>query len=146
MVLTNIAIVAALAAVTYLILFRRHTRLRETGRPGARDRAKPNPAPARTIVPVRPEEPTMCTHAVSIEVGGRPCAAARALHDKRFLSDEAPPLPLKECDAGECRCRYEHHSDRRKEEDRRLPFAIDADFVKEDGLKDRRQSSDRRRR
>ncbi len=142
----NIAIVAALAAVTYLVLFRRHTRLRQAGRLDARDRARPKQSSTRTIVPVEQPEPRMCTHAVSIEVGRRPCEAARELHDKRFLSAEAPPLPLKDCDAEACECRYEHHADRRKEEDRRLPFAIDADFVKENGLKDRRESNDRRRR
>ena len=53
-------------------------------------------------------------HAVTIATGPRACAAARALRDQRFLSREAPPLPLKNCDSGECTCRYEHYDDRRK--------------------------------
>jgi hypothetical protein len=32
----------------------------------------------------------------------------------RYLSREAPPLPLKDCTSPECTCRYEHHEDRRK--------------------------------
>ena len=53
-------------------------------------------------------------HAVSIATGPRCCAAARELRGQRFLSREAPPLPLKACDRADCTCRYEHHSDRRK--------------------------------
>jgi hypothetical protein len=146
MALSNIAIIVALAVVTYLVLFRRHTRLREPGRLGARGRNKPKSAPARTIVPVKQPPSRMCTHAVSIEVGRRPCEAAQAMRDRRFLSAEAPPLPLKDCDADACQCRYQHHEDRRKADDRRLPFAIDADFGEKKGLRDRRKSSDRRRR
>ena len=53
-------------------------------------------------------------HAVSIAPGPRACDAADKLRDRRFLSREAPPLPLKKCDSAECTCRYEHHDDRRK--------------------------------
>jgi hypothetical protein len=31
----------------------------------------------------------------------------------RFLSSEAPALPLAGCDARACTCRYRHHEDRR---------------------------------
>ncbi|HET7203183.1 MAG TPA: hypothetical protein VFI92_07410 [Steroidobacteraceae bacterium] len=53
-------------------------------------------------------------HAVSIATGPRCCAAARALRGERFLSREAPKLPLKECDRDDCACRYEHYQDRRQ--------------------------------
>jgi len=53
-------------------------------------------------------------HAVSIVPGPRACAAARDLAQRRLLSREAPPLPLKDCDRTACQCRYEHHEDRRK--------------------------------
>jgi hypothetical protein len=36
------------------------------------------------------------------------------LRGQRFLSREAPQLPLKACDREDCTCRYEHHQDRRK--------------------------------
>lgn len=52
-------------------------------------------------------------HAVSIAPGPRACAAAQGLRGKRFLSREAPALPLKNCSSGECTCHYEHHDDRR---------------------------------
>src|SRR6202171_1973880 len=67
-------------------------------------------------------------HAVSIAAGPVACPAAEALRHKRFLSDEAPPLPLPECASPwRCKCIYRHHSDRRatlrrRETDRsRLP-------------------------
>jgi hypothetical protein len=53
-------------------------------------------------------------HAVSIAPGTRCCAEARELHGQRFLSREAPKLPLASCDRTDCTCRYEHHQDRRK--------------------------------
>lgn len=44
------------------------------------------------------------------------CLAARRREDERFLCDEAPPLPLADCDrAADCRCSYRHFSDRRHE-------------------------------
>ena len=52
-------------------------------------------------------------HAVSVSGSSRCCQAAKELTEVRFLSGEAPKLPLKECDAPHCECRYVHHDDRR---------------------------------
>src|SRR3981189_1697712 len=53
-------------------------------------------------------------HAVSVVGGPRACPAAEGLRDKRFLSDEAPRLPLPECSSPwRCKCVYRHHPDRR---------------------------------
>jgi hypothetical protein len=52
-------------------------------------------------------------HAVSIVLGANACDAAKAFAGTRFLSREAPRLPLKECDNPDCSCRYQHHDDRR---------------------------------
>jgi len=41
------------------------------------------------------------------------CAAVLACKGKRFLSAEAPRLPLPECDARRCDCKYRHFADRR---------------------------------
>ncbi len=35
------------------------------------------------------------------------------LQGQRFLSREAPPLPLKNCPNGNCECLYQHYDDRR---------------------------------
>lgn len=53
-------------------------------------------------------------HAVSIISTGGSCEAARALKGQRFLSADAPRLPLMECtSAAACPCRYRKHPDRR---------------------------------
>ena len=51
---------------------------------------------------------------LAIAPGRLACAEARALLDQRFLSRDAPPLPLKNCGTPQCECRYEHYDDRRK--------------------------------
>lgn len=69
-------------------------------------------------VPVRSHRAPNPYHAVSISAGLFVCSEARKLEGVRFLSREAPELPFKNCDSEQCRCRYQHHTDRR-EGDRR---------------------------
>lgn len=57
-------------------------------------------------------------HAVSIRPGRYACGAVLQLQGVRFLSADAPKLPLPGCNASTCNCRYQHHEDRR-EADRR---------------------------
>ena len=53
-------------------------------------------------------------HAVEIRCTRYACDAARAAAGKRFLSLEAPFLPLPECDrSANCECVYRHRNDRR---------------------------------
>jgi hypothetical protein len=53
-------------------------------------------------------------HAVSIVTTNASCHTARAMRSIRFLSHEAPRLPLPECGAGSsCPCGYRHYDDRR---------------------------------
>jgi hypothetical protein len=53
-------------------------------------------------------------HAVSIRHSGRCCQAVTRLEDQRFLSTEAPRLPVEGCTSPrQCNCRYQHHTDRR---------------------------------
>jgi len=52
-------------------------------------------------------------HAVSVIPGPSCCAAAKAIEGRRFLSKDAPVLPLKGCDRSQCACHYQHHQDRR---------------------------------
>ena len=65
--------------------------------------------------PVLTERPRIVNHfhAVSIAPGSNACDAAKARAGRRFLSREAPRLPLAECSCTDCRCRYLHHDDRR---------------------------------
>ena len=62
-------------------------------------------------------------HSVSIIFSKNACAAAEDLSGRRFLATTAPTLPLPECDADDCTCRFEHHEDRRSGKDRRNPFS-----------------------
>jgi hypothetical protein len=61
-----------------------------------------------------PRRPPSRFHAVTVVAGPKSCAAARTLRDQRFLSREAPSLPLKGCNCLQCDCHYEHYEDRRK--------------------------------
>jgi hypothetical protein len=53
-------------------------------------------------------------HAVSVVTGRWCCDAARGIIGTRFLSREAPRLPLANCSGPDgCSCSYRHHMDRR---------------------------------
>ena len=77
--------------------------------------------------PALPKKPVNLHHAVSIAPGPRACAAAHDLVRRRFLSREAPSLPLMDCNRTDCQCRYEHHEDRRKGPRRARDFAVSVD-------------------
>lgn len=61
--------------------------------------------------------------AVAMQYSENSCNAAKAMTGRRFLATEAPELPLKECDFPDCRCTFDHFSDRRSKSNRRAPFA-----------------------
>jgi hypothetical protein len=53
-------------------------------------------------------------HAVGISTGASCCRASVFLRETRFLSSQAPPLPLQGCTLPKsCVCKYRHFSDRR---------------------------------
>jgi hypothetical protein len=53
-------------------------------------------------------------NSVSIVCTSASCAAARALKGQRYLSADAPRLPLTDCTSpGACPCVYRKHPDRR---------------------------------
>jgi hypothetical protein len=53
-------------------------------------------------------------HAVSVKPGQPACEVAISGKTRRWLSKEAPMLPLPGCTQPErCRCTYQHHADRR---------------------------------
>jgi hypothetical protein len=65
-------------------------------------------------------------HAVEIIPARFACPEVRALGKRRFLSREAPRLPIPDCSTPwRCECVYRHHSDRRagprRAEERGLP-------------------------
>ena len=53
-------------------------------------------------------------HAVEIRCAKDACRAAKDTRGERYLSAEAPLLPLDQCDRRDrCRCGYKHYEDRR---------------------------------
>ena len=53
-------------------------------------------------------------HAVEIRCTKNACQAAKDTRGERYLSAEAPLLPLDQCDGPDrCQCRYQHYRDRR---------------------------------
>jgi hypothetical protein len=64
-------------------------------------------------------------HAVSIRCAGNACGAAKNLRDARFLSLDAPNLPLADCtNNSRCKCRYRHYGDRRIDLRRDVDFGL----------------------
>lgn len=53
-------------------------------------------------------------HAVSVVIGPSSCETARGLPAIRYLSRDAPRLPLPDCmSPASCACSYKHYVDRR---------------------------------
>lgn len=82
--------------------------------------------------------------AVSVHPSPAGCQAAKALKSKRFLSDEAPRLPLEGCEAAVCHCIYHHHSDRRSGNRDRRALGGDRFSPLSDSNANRRSSAGRR--
>src|SRR3984885_15746908 len=77
-------------------------------------RPAPKTSEARTSRPVERSKAVKkeAWHSVSIIRGRQACAAVVELNGRKWLSAEAPHLPVKGCDATHCECRYRHHADR----------------------------------
>lgn len=79
--------------------------------------------------------------AVRIHTRKDSCEKAHSLEGKAFLCSQAPMIPLPECDKSvNCRCVYEHISDRRTDARRDSDVGLMGQRVEVD----RRNSSDRR--
>ena len=83
-------------------------------------------------------------HSVSIGPAKNGCTSAKRHVNQRFLAREAPRLPLPDCDALVCHCRYSHFDDRR-EEDRRNSHALRRGLSSGPSNTEYRSGSDRRR-
>ncbi len=68
----------------------------------------------------KPQTTAQRWHAVSVKPGAGACDAAIAGKSNRWLSREAPLMPLPGCTRPDtCRCTYQHHEDRRAGDGRR---------------------------
>jgi len=100
--------ILAILILLLLLIFVRRPKDKETKRPVKRR--------------VEPKAPDTRFHAVSLRSLPSACDAAKALEGERYLSNAAPVIPLADCDAATCKCRYVHHDDRRASDDRRNPY------------------------
>jgi hypothetical protein len=82
---------------------------------------------------------------VSIKLCAHACDAAKELEKHRFLSREAPLLPLADCNQLNCACKYVHHNDRRDvNEDRRHAYSMKTELYDTTGNENRRDKKERR--
>lgn len=75
------------------------------------------------------------------------CDAANAHNERRFLTSEAPKIPLAQCsDPALCHCKYRNIDDRRTRDDRRdIVGVLSKDMPVGDQRSNRRAGRDRRR-
>ena len=80
--------------------------------------------------------------------GDNACHAAEDLQDELFLDGEhnTPKLPLEECtNISACDCKYDHHGDRRGDEDDRRLHTLQTElYPVAEGTEKRRQKRGRR--
>jgi hypothetical protein len=102
-------------------------------------REEPPPAKAPRAAPPTTEPPTAAQNkpppprkrsyfGASLNPGPNACDAAQALSGKRYLANEAPKLPLPDCNAATCKCQIVPLSDRRSGHDRRDSFTPYGDY------------------
>ncbi len=95
----------------------------------------------KSVLSTSLKPPTKRFHGVSIRPTSGACRHVQAIAGKRFLPNEAPSLPLANCDVAYCGCRYEHHRDRRAQIDRRHAHI---DIETQGSGKEHRETADRR--
>jgi hypothetical protein len=79
-------------------------------------------------------------HAVTVKYRKDACDAVHQLEAKKFLAKEAPRLPLPNCTAKTCGCRFVHYDDRRDEERREEIQRAQTDSVQRRSQQDRRRT------
>lgn len=82
--------------------------------------------------------------AVSVFAAPTGCQLAKALKGKRFLSLDAPRLPLAGCDSEKCQCTYHHHTDRRTGNGDRRALGTTGSILAVQSDKNRRSGAGRR--
>jgi len=103
--LTTMALILAGLTAIWWLMRKRRAALQEKSKPARRSRNMDT-----------------AFHAVSIKFTSNACNSAKAMAGRRFLASSAPKMPLPDCTAPECNCRFAHFDDRRTGKDRRSPF------------------------
>lgn len=78
--------------------------------------------------------------AVGIRYNLLACKSVQKYYGQRYLAQDAPALPVPNCNVRPCPCRYVHFADRRSE-DRRTEYGVPRNLV----ASSERRHSDRRR-
>jgi hypothetical protein len=78
---------------------------------------------------------------VEVRCDNSACSSVKNLVGQKLLAEKAPMLPLPQCDAESCRCRYQKIADRREDSRRSIDFGIEPRIY--DGT-ERRDRNDRR--
>jgi hypothetical protein len=147
-----VSLTAGLIAAGFLLVLLLIVRRIEKNNAG-KEPAKPKRQVSRPVTQAamarNPANKSSEFHAVAINCSDSACDAAKALLGKRFLSNDAPRLPLDECTVPTCECRFRHYADRRNAKNRRNQFAAgiggDTGIHKQDERetkKDRRSAPD----
>ena len=97
---------------------------------------------ARTRLPPSDPHPY---HAVSVAHRGPACTVVNTVGNRRFLAARVPQLPLPNCDAPHCNCRYVHYDDRRQQDNRRMLYSLRSDLYVLAGNSERRATQGRRK-
>lgn len=108
------------------------------------------PAPAEAgrasaATPAARRKPPGGFHGVTVRPCLEACQAAQAVAGERFLSKDAPALPLPGCNQARCDCTYGHYSDRRDRGDRRSGWNRLGGLAQSAARDERRATPDDRR-
>lgn len=83
--------------------------------------------------------------AISVKCGPGACEEALALEKRRFLPGKFRTLPLADCNAADCQCKFVHHPDRRGSDgDQRAP-GLGSELYSASGKAERRSRRGRRK-
>jgi hypothetical protein len=138
---------ASLGAITGLLLSLRYLRRRQnvTDAAGQLDDAPAGRVPRPAPSPVAKARSRGGFQGVTVKPCLDACDAVQAIVGTRYLSREAPALPLAGCDQQRCDCTYRHFSDRRQRGNRRSGWDTFGGFSQTLANGERRdQESDRR--
>lgn len=108
--------------------------------------------PARIAKPTKSRKASATTDkagksyaGIAIKLCANACDAAKELEKTRYLSGQAPLLPLTDCNQPNCACKYVHYSDRRDvNEDRRHAYSMKTELYDSTGNQNRREKKERR--
>ncbi|WP_394205067.1 hypothetical protein [Shewanella waksmanii] len=149
--LINICIWVSLAIATLLVIKmflptnrrrkkRRSTMDMQTTKPTVSASDQPPSSSVATGTSIHPH------HAVAVVMADDACKAVQQIQGTRYLSADAPTIPLPNCDSSNCQCHYQHYEDRRQpDSERRIDFGITHDLYGAFGEQNRRGNSRGRR-